>query len=349
MINLTNPQVGVFSDIHIGLGQDSSMWHEIIINFAHWVKELYFSQNINDIFIAGDIFHNRDKISVNTLNIAKEFFEILKDFNLYILAGNHDCYYKDRADVNSISLLKYWKNITIADETPLLLNYKDQSISLIPWGTPLEQIPNSNICFGHFEINSFSMNTHKICAHGLESENLLKKSPLIISGHFHKKSNRKYTNGEIYYIGSPYQQNFGDAGDERGVYVLNLNNNKLQFYENKKSPRHIKISIKQLLNGSQDADFLKTFVPNNITSLILDDILSEEKINLISSKIQKLNPKSFRIDYKIVDETKINFDQNTYSSIDIPKSIEDFVDSMDFQYKEEVVNYLNQLYNKILS
>jgi DNA repair exonuclease SbcCD nuclease subunit len=349
MINLTNPQIGIFSDIHIGLGQDSLMWHEIIINFAHWVKELYFSQNINDIFILGDVFHNRDKISVNTLNIAKEFFEILKDFNLYILAGNHDCYYKDRADINSISLLKHWRNITIADTNPLLLKYKDKNISLIPWGTPLEQIPNTNICFGHFEINSFAMNTHKICTQGIESESLLNKASLILSGHFHKKNYRKYSKGEIYYTGSPYQQNFGDTDDERGVYILNLNDCELKFYENKTSPRHVKVSINQLIKGTQTADFLKNSIPNNLVSLIIDCNLSQEKITLISSKIQNLNPKFFRIDYKVTDDNEINFEQGSYSSIDIPKSIEDFVNTMDFQYKEEVVNYLNHLYNKILS
>lgn len=344
MIDLKNNQIGVFSDIHIGLGQDSSLWHNCVIEFAYWVKKLYESENIKDIIIPGDIFHNRNEISVNTLNIAKNFFEILSDFNIYILAGNHDCYYKDRSDVNSISLLSYWDNMQIADKEILLLQYKNKKISLIPWATSLDKIPKSDLCFGHFEINSFHMNSHKICEHGISSENLLDKSPIIISGHFHKKSNRKYSNGIIHYLGSPYQQNFGDTGDERGIYILNLETNDLKFFENTISPKHIKISLSQLVSGLKNANYLKTAVPNNLVSLTIDTNLPSEKISLISSKIQTLNPKSFRIDYKLDNDITVNDNQINYSSVDIPKSIDDFVESLDVQYKKEVVNYLNQLY-----
>ena len=88
------------------------------------------------------------------------------------------------------------------------------------------------------------MNSYKVCDHGLESKQLFKKSPTIVSGHFHKKSHRKYENGQILYLGSPYQQNFGDVGDERGIYILNLENHAFNFIENKISPKHLKISLK---------------------------------------------------------------------------------------------------------
>lgn len=346
-MEIKNNQIGVFSDIHIGLNQDNPIWHGCVIEFAKWIKSFYEEKNIKDLIIPGDIFHNRSEISVNTLNVAKTFFEILSNFNIYILTGNHDCYYKDRSDVNSISLLGYWDNIHIIDKDPLIINYKNKKISLIPWATPLDKIPISDICFGHFEINSFYMNTHKICDHGLDSENLLNKSPLIITGHFHKKSNRKYANGTVHYLGSPYQQNFGDANDERGIYILNLDNNDLKFYINSISPEHIKISLTQLIEGKKDANYLKSSVPNNIVSLIVDKEIPSEKITLIASKIQNLKPKLFRIDYKLNDETLI-FNKNVeYSSIDIPKSIHDFVSTLDVQYKEDVVNYLNQLYTNL--
>jgi DNA repair exonuclease SbcCD nuclease subunit len=347
MVDLKNNQIGVFSDIHIGLGQDGSLWHNCVIDFAYWVKELYESKNIKDIIIPGDVFHNRNEISVNTLNIAKIFFEILSNFNIYILAGNHDCYYKDRSDINSISLLSYWDNIQIADKEILLLKYKNKKISLIPWATPLDKIPKSDLCFGHFEINSFHMNTHKICEHGIASENILDKSPIIISGHFHKKSSRKYSNGIIHYLGSPYQQNFGDTEDERGVYILNLEDNDLKFFPNTISPKHIKINLSQLISGLKTSNYLKNSVPNNLISLIIDVNIPSEKISLIASKIQTLNPKSFRIDYRLDNDITVTDNQINYSSIDIPKSIEDFVESLDVQYKNEVVNYLNQLYTNI--
>jgi DNA repair exonuclease SbcCD nuclease subunit len=74
---IKSSKVGMFSDIHIGLGQDSSIWHNNILEFADWVVDLYDKRGISEIIIPGDIFHNRNEISVNTLSIAKDFFEKL--------------------------------------------------------------------------------------------------------------------------------------------------------------------------------------------------------------------------------------------------------------------------------
>ena len=238
---IKSKEIGIFSDIHIGLGQDSSTWHKIILDFSKWVRKVYTDLGINDIIIPGDIFHNRSEISVNTLSVAKEFFENLKDFRIFISAGNHDCYYKDRSDVNSISLFKGWNNIVVIDKEPLIIEAKGKKISLIPWGTEIENIPKADICFGHFEIQTFKMNSYKVCDHGIESVSLLDKSPLIFSGHFHTRDDRSYKKGRIVYVGSPYQQNFGDIDQIRGIYTFNPEFGDLNFIENDKSPKHIKL------------------------------------------------------------------------------------------------------------
>ena len=80
MPKLNSQYIGLFSDIHIGLGQDSSVWHKNILEFAHWVSDVYTNKGISEIIIPGDIFHNRNEISVNTLAMAKEFFEIFKNW-----------------------------------------------------------------------------------------------------------------------------------------------------------------------------------------------------------------------------------------------------------------------------
>jgi DNA repair exonuclease SbcCD nuclease subunit len=345
--NIKSKEVGVFSDIHIGLGQDSSVWHKSVLAFAEWVKDVYSARGINDIIIPGDIFHNRNEISVNTLTIAKEFFSILKDFRIFISTGNHDCYYKDRSDVNSITMLDGWDNIIIIDKEPLIINANGKKVSLIPWGTEVKDIPESNICFGHFEIKSFHMNSYKICDHGFESESLLDKSPFVLSGHFHKRELRKYDKGKILYVGSPYQQNFGDVDDSRGVYILNIESEDIEFIENTISPKHIRVYLEKLLNGEQDSTFLKENVPNNMVSFVIDKSIVPEKLSLISSKIQNLNPKFFRVDYKLSESYEEGNTTNEYSAVDIQKSIEDFVETLEVQHKAEIINYLTQLYTKL--
>jgi DNA repair exonuclease SbcCD nuclease subunit len=345
---LKNKKIGIFSDIHIGLGQDSSLNHKIVLDFAKWASETFLNKGISDIIIPGDIFHNRNEISVETLSIAKEFFDYFNDFRIFISTGNHDCFLKNKSDINSISILNGWPNINIIDKKTEILTYKDKKISLVPWGVDANDIPLSDIMFGHFEITTFNMNSYKICDHGMKSESLLSKSPLIISGHFHTKQSRNYKNGKIVYVGSPYQQNFGDCNEDRGIYALDLENEEFEFIENLISPKYYKISASKYIkdeNYIKDVDIVSN---NNIISLVIDDKLSPEDILSIKDKINKTNPQSIRVDYENNDK---DFDKNEtdneYDSSNILKSIEDFIQTLDIDNKKEVEDYLKELYNKL--
>jgi DNA repair exonuclease SbcCD nuclease subunit len=341
---LHNKKIGCFSDIHLGIYHDDKNWHDIILNFAKWVSDLYKKYNIEDIIIPGDIFHNRNEIGVETLHTAKRFFDYLKDFNVYISAGNHDSFLKHKSDINSISIFHGWKNIHVIDKECLFLKYKDKKICLVPWGIDYDQIPKSDIIFGHFEINSFYMNSFKICEKGLESNDLFKKSKFIISGHFHKKDFREYQNGKILYLGSPYQQNFGDTLDERGAYILDLEEESFEFYENDSSPKHIKLSLKQLTNGEDDLENLK----NNIVKLIVDINTDQEIILETQNKILNQIPLTFKTEYQLLDNV-LDIDENlNFTDHNFVSDIEDYLSNVDLEHKKEVVEYLKELYNSLV-
>ena len=99
-------QIACISDIHLGVHQDSQRWHNIALSFARWLDEQLTKHNIQDIVISGDIFHNRHEIGVNTLHAAYDFFKILDKYNIIAITGNHDCYLRDKSDINSISILQ---------------------------------------------------------------------------------------------------------------------------------------------------------------------------------------------------------------------------------------------------
>lgn len=342
-------KIGCFTDIHIGLYQDNPKWHQISLDFAAWASQKFLQNGINDIVILGDIFHNRLEISVNTLSIAKKFFDYFKDFNIYILAGNHDSFYKENSKVNSISIFDGWNNIKIVDDEPLQLKIFDKDALLVPWGTEFDKITKCDLIFGHFEIVSFYMNTYKVCEHGFSSENLFEKANIIFSGHFHKKDHRKYKNGEIIYLGSPYQQNYGDASDERGIYIYEVDKNLLNFIKNDISPQHVKLSLKKILDKEIDLNFLKENVPNNHVNLIVDANMAEEKVTMLSAKIQNLNPLTFRIDF---GDTSLSLNANSNGEIDenvnLIENIEKYVESLDINDKKEVVSYINEVYNNLI-
>jgi DNA repair exonuclease SbcCD nuclease subunit len=334
--------IGCFSDIHLGIGQDSKEWHNIALDFAKWASKLYKDRDIEDIIIPGDIFHNRSHISVETLFITKQFFDYFKDFNIYISAGNHDCFKKDTSDINSISILDGWNNIKIIDKEPITIETNSsKNITLVPWGVSLDNIPKSDIIFGHFEIDSFYMNSYKLCEHGFSYKDLFKIAPTIISGHFHKKDHRKYEKGQIVYLGSPYQHNFGDVKDERGIYIFNIETEDLEFIENTISPKHYKVSMNE--NLSED------IIKNNFISLIVDDQADEDQIIEFKGKVLSLNPKNIKIDYNENDSKIEVFDENKeLGTSDLIKSIEEYIETLNPENKKEVVEYIKEMYNSLI-
>ena len=351
MSKIKSKKVGVFSDIHIGVGQDCSMWHDISLNFAKWASEVFEKENITDIFIPGDIFHNRSEISVKTLYVAKQFFDNFREFNIYISTGNHDVYLKNSSDIHSLSLLNEWQNITIIDKEPKVYetNY-GKTISFIPWGTELENFPKSDIMFAHLDIQSFYMNGYTLCEHGFQSNDLFEKSKYIISGHFHRKDIRKYNNGTIQYLGSPYQMNFGEVSDQRGVYIFDLEEETFEFIENTVSPVHQKIKVSDLISQKIKAKDLKHLVHNNLVCLIIDAKITPDVHSVLVSKLKNIEPKSLKIEFAIVNGGNKFVgeeldSESEFNVTDIGKTLEEYVEKMDSPHKNELKEYLKNVHS----
>jgi DNA repair exonuclease SbcCD nuclease subunit len=348
MERFSSKKIGVFSDIHIGYGQDSSLWLENILAFGKWASDYYKKAGITEIAIPGDIFHNRDSISVKTLDVAKQFFDLFTDFDLVISTGNHDCYRKLDSEIHSLAFLKGWGNVEIVDTEPKVFKTpKGRTVSFIPWATKLEDIPKADIMFAHLDIKSFYMNGYTLCEHGYESDDLFQKSKFIVSGHFHRKDFREYTDGKILYLGSPHQMNFGEVNDVRGIYTFDLETEKFEFIENAISAKHKKIKVSDILTKKVGITELKADIPNNLICLVIDEALSPDTHSVLVSKIQNLGPKLLKFEYK---EPKIDISVDgeiEFTATDISKILEDYIGAMDAKNKEEIKSYLLEIYQEL--
>jgi DNA repair exonuclease SbcCD nuclease subunit len=342
MINITGPKIACISDIHLGVHQDSHVWHNIALTYANWLKATLLERNIKDIIIAGDIFHNRHEIGVSTLHAAYRFFNILKDFNIVAITGNHDCFYKDKSDVNSVSILTN-DNFEVFEELRKI-DINNKSFVFAPWGTPIKNIPKCDVLVGHFEIANFKMNHHKICDHGLETENLLNKTPLVISGHFHYREHRKYSNGKsILYLGSPHELDFGDRDQIKGVSILDTDTLEIDFIENTISPKHIKLPISKLLNS--DATGIDKLISGNIVSVFVDTKISTQNIDLILTKFSQYKPLQLRTDFNTFEDTPINTEELESLSFDIETAMQEFINLLTIDVnKNDVLEKCLELY-----
>lgn len=340
-------RVCCISDIHVGVHQNNALWHDITLDWAAWLKKELLEKNIKDIVISGDLFHYRDEIAVNTMQVVTKMLNMWKNFNIILLVGNHDSYYKDRVDVNSLSILSGWENITVFDRAEMVHAF-NRKLLFCPWGTRVEEMQPCDIMFGHFEIESFKMNQYKVCTEGVRSKDLLKNAPLVITGHFHLRDERKYKNGTVLYLGNPFQMDFGDVDGTKGYYLLDIKTGSYDFYENNLSPKHKKIYLSKLVKYPGITDDVKKMFVNNIVKFIVDKHISPDEIDLLLTKFSELDPISINTDYEInfnkfgIDEQ----DEVNISGIDIAEAIEEFINMLDVENKSELISETLELYNK---
>lgn len=231
--------IALITDQHFGARNDSQIfldYYQIFYDnvFFPKIKEM----DVQSIYILGDTFDRRKYVNFNTLQRAKEmFFDKLEEYGIptYMLVGNHDTFYKNTNDVNSVRILNgNHSTIQIIDK-PVTIKSDDHEICLIPWicadnyQACLDEINNTsaNLCAGHFEIAGFSMYRGHPCEEGLSRE-LFRKFEYTFSGHYHHKSN----SDGIHYLGNPYELTWQDYQDDRGFHIFDLDSRNLTFYRN---------------------------------------------------------------------------------------------------------------------
>jgi DNA repair exonuclease SbcCD nuclease subunit len=275
----------VITDTHLGLNGDSDVWLEIVYNFFQDIKKFCEENEIKRIFHLGDFFHNRKSTNTKTLDYGHKIAALLDKFNVYMIVGNHDCYFKNSIHPTSLSMFKKYHNIEIIDEPRLL-----DGILLIPWGSGLPET-ECKYCFGHFAINGFHMNDSYICRDGVEKRTF-DNFDVVLSGHFHTPSKQ----GNIVYLGSPYAQTFHDAGSSRGFYTFENEDGTLTYYEYKNAPKFVKMKTDNIDDS---------LIEGNVVKLIFTEDYGTNKNQRIVDGVLKNNPLSFSIDFTNVSDEGI--------------------------------------------
>lgn len=232
-------KVAIITDQHFGARNDSIAFLDF---FQKFYDNTFFptldEHGINTVLILGDTFDRRKYVNFYALDRAKKmFFDVLaqKNIQVYMLAGNHDTYYKNTNDVNSPDLLlREYSNIKVID-SPETITVNGIDICMVPWICPenyqacLDEMETTKaeLCMGHFEISGFAMYRGMQSNEGLSKETF-DRFDLVFSGHYHHKSD----DGHIYYLGNPYELTWQDYKDPRGFHLFNLDNRELRFIRN---------------------------------------------------------------------------------------------------------------------
>lgn len=243
------------SDLHVQEG----IYTDICINYIDYLITFCKENNINHIIIAGDVFEKSSKIKNEAfLPLFFKFMEMKNNgFKLYFLLGNHDIF-----NVDNDSLVE-----TFAPFGKVIKNYQEEEIdgrmfSFLPYTKQEDDIPpNGDVLITHLSIADFVFDNryHVNEKAGFPTE-LFERWNIVFTGHFHRPQNKK----NIVYMGSPYQMNFGEMGQDKGFVVFDIETGDWERVYYKEAPTYIKIKVK---------DFNKVDVKNSFVEIEIEEKL----------------------------------------------------------------------------
>jgi calcineurin-like phosphoesterase family protein len=273
-------KIFLIGDTHIGLGYPNSVdkWYK--------VHKQYFSEFLipllkrevteHDIIVhLGDLFDNRNVIPINLLNYGMDVVEEISQIApFHIIVGNHDLWSKSASEINSVRPFRYIPNVKIYDKTDIL-EFNGLKILMMPYvENRLEQIKiinenrNCDYLFCHSDLNGCKMHLTSVAHKNSDKIDIEDFKPFkkVRSGHIHLvQSNNNFT-----FVGSVFQMDRNDLGDQKGIFVIDTIDESEQFFPNIISPVFKKFSVReesdieQLDTIKNTKDYIDLIISNNL-------------------------------------------------------------------------------------
>lgn len=343
-------KVAFITDTHWGIRNDHIAFLD---NQKRFLDDIFFPRlpEVDYVIHLGDLTDRRKNININTANrLRVDFLEKLQKAKpgvSFFVAGNHDTYFKNTNEINSLRELLVGYDFFVVDNVPYKFQTFDgDSILLIPWITP----ENREIVFdtikrtdcqigaGHLEIAGFEMYRGARVSHG-DNRTLFDKFDMLFSGHFHHRS----SDGHIFYLGSTGEYTWSDHDDPKGFHIFDTKTRELEFIKNPYTLHH-KItydeSADQNIGPTVEGSFVKVIVKNKT---------DEFKFERFIEELVKQNPYQIQIleQHAITTGTEEEVTLETESSFD---TIKRYINESEITVDKEILyNKFMEVYNEAMS
>jgi DNA repair exonuclease SbcCD nuclease subunit len=321
----------LITDIHFGLKSNSTQHNEDCLNFIKWATSKAKEEGCETAFFLGDWHNNRASISILTLGYSLQALEHLNDnfSTVYFIPGNHDLYYRDKRDVQSVEWAKYLSNVVICNDWTTA-----GDCVIAPWlvADDHKRIPKlkGKYMFGHFELPGYLMNAMvAMPEHGELRGDSFSNFDHVFTGHFHKRQTQR----NITYIGNCFPHNYADAGDDdRGLTILEWGKPP-EYHAWPNQPQYRVFNLSDVINHTE-----KMLRPNMHVRVNLDIDISYEEASFIKE--------TFVADYRLREITIIPAKATDLTEYKIQGNIE--FESIDQIVYNQLNNIDSQQFNKNL-
>ena len=305
-------KAAIFTDIHFGLKSNSTLHNDDCLNFVKWATAKAREEGCETALFLGDWHNNRASINIVTLNYSLRALEHLNDNfeRVYFIPGNHDLYYRDKRDVQSVEWARHLPNIQIVNDW-----FSSGDVVIAPWlvGDDHKKIPKlaGKYMFGHFELPGYLMNAMvAMPEHGELRGDHFQGFEHVFSGHFHKRQTQR----NITYIGNCFPHNYADAGDDdRGLTILEWGK-PAEYHAWPDQPQYRVFNLSDIINHAD-----KMLKPNMHVRVNLDiDINYEESTFIKEEFVGKYGLRELTlIPVKVTEFTDVQIQGNIeFESVD---------------------------------
>ena len=343
-------KIAILNDTHCGIRNSSDVF---IDNAEKFYSEVFFpyllENNIKHILHLGDYYDNRKFINFKALNRnRKTFLSKLREhcITMDVTLGNHDVYYKNTNDLNSLKeLLGHYMNEVHIISEPSVLEYNELKIGVVPWINPenekesLQFIEKCDapILAGHFEISGFEV-SRGIEHHGGMSPSIFNRFETVLSGHFHVKS----TKGNITYLGSQMEFYWSDAHDPKFFHVIDTKTREIEAINN---PHTLFHRIRYDDSKYDYTDYDLDQVENKFVKIVVINKSDLFTFDRFVDRIQSKRIHELKIQENFSEFVGENVDDESISLEDTNSLVNSYIDNVETDLnKDRIKNEVYDLY-----
>ena len=344
-------KIAIVTDTHFGARNDNQNFNEYFFKFyENTFFPTLIERGITTCVHMGDVVDRRKYISYRTAyDFRKRFIGKFQELeiDLHIIIGNHDTYYKNTNEVNSMEELVGTDRFKIYSE-PEIVEFDGLPILLMPWinannydkSIKALSKAKADILMGHLEVNGFEMHRGQF-ADGSYDKDLFHRFDTVFSGHYHHKSD----DGQIYYLGTPYEIMWNDWDDPKGFHIFDTETRELERIVN---PYTI---FKKIYYDDSDKDYSKEDVEqykDHYVKLIVVNKKDLYQFDKFTDRLLRVDAYDVKIieDFSELDATNVSDDivENTEDTLTL---LDKYIDELDVTLdKDRLKNTMKTLYNE---
>ena len=255
-----------------------------------------------------------------------------------VIPGNHDTYYKNTNELNSLKeLLGHFMNEIHIVMEPKVMEYGSLKMALLPWinGENYDRSINfikdckADWLGGHLELSGFEIMRGVTQMHGMDHK-LFQKFELVMSGHYHVSSKKD----NVWYLGSQMEFFWSDVNDPKYFHVMDTETREVKMIRNPYT------MFEKILYDDSKEDYTQkdvSFVDNKFVKIV---VINRKDLFTFDSFVDKIQNRPIH-DLKIAE----NFDEylgenvedESISLEDTSTLLDSYVDAVDTELDKDKI------------